>query len=171
MARASGEEDEPDTRAGSLLPLDEYHRIGGSRNVRWSPLRADVLALLWKSREPWGAYGIAERLSRAGERVHPNSIYRCLKRLEAAGLVIPVVTWNRYVISPDPRASGWGVILCATCRKCEVVAMPEEHRRLRRAARSAAFRPTWATIEYVAKCSSCRRPALDKYRCSGVGPP
>ncbi len=138
-----------------LPPLDEYLRVGDTRDVLWSALRTQILSLLWKSRKPWGAYGIAERLSRGGSKKHPNSVYRAIRNLETARLVIPIITWSRYVISPDPGIASWGVILCSRCRNFSVVPMPDEGRWLWSIARGVGFRPKWAAMECIATCEAC----------------
>jgi Fur family zinc uptake transcriptional regulator len=160
--RAGGHRGEPEACAsGPLPPLDEYHRLGGGRKVSWTSHRAKILSLLWRTRKPWGAYGIAERLSRGEGKMHPNSVYRSIRILEAARLVIPVVSWSRYVISPDPGIGSWGVILCSRCRNFAVVPMADEGQWLWSVARGVGFRPRSATIECIATCSSCSHGASE----------
>ena len=154
--RAGDEEGGPEARAsGPLPPLDDYHRLGEARKVSWTLHRTKILSLLWKSRKPWGAYGIAERLSRGDFKMHPNSVYRSMRILEGARLVIPVVSWSRYLISPDPGIGSWGVILCSRCRNFAVVPMADEGQWLWSVARGVGFRFRSATIECIATCVSC----------------
>jgi Fur family zinc uptake transcriptional regulator len=154
--RAGSQEGEAEARAsGSLPPLDEYHRLGEARRVSWTRTRSKILSLLWKTGKPLGAYGIAERLSLADVKMHPNSVYRSIKILEAARLVIPIVSWSRYVISPDPVIASWGVILCSRCRNFAVVAMADEGQWLWSVARGVGFRPESAVIECIAVCAPC----------------
>ena len=136
-------------------PLDEYRRIGEGRRVSWNSLREQILALLWRTRTPWGAYGIAHQLSSERDKKHPNSVYRSMRILESARLVIPIVSWSRYVISPDPGIGSWGVILCSKCRSFAVVPMEDERRWLWSVARGFNFRADRAAIECHGKCQAC----------------
>ncbi|CAA9532726.1 MAG: hypothetical protein AVDCRST_MAG23-1178 [uncultured Sphingosinicella sp.] len=140
---------------GAVLPLEAYHEAGTARQVPWSALLRHVLALLWKSRLPWGAYAITEALGRSGTKCHPNSIYRSLKTLQSARLVIPIVSWSRYIISPDPGIHSWGVILCSRCRNYAVVPLEDDGRLLWSVARGLSFRPEQSAIECHGKCTSC----------------
>lgn len=154
--RASDSGAEPDARTSDPLPsLEDYHRIGEARNLSWSGLGRQILALLWKTRSPWGAYGIAESLGRHGPKKHPNSVYRSMRKLEAARLVIPIVSWSRYVISPDPGVGAWGVILCSRCRNFAVIPMRDESESLWSLARGLNFRPEQAAIECIGRCGAC----------------
>jgi Fur family zinc uptake transcriptional regulator len=154
--RAGSQEGEPEARAsGSLPPIEDYYRLGKDRRVSWTGTRSEILLLLWKTRKPLGAYGIAERLSRTDQKTHPNSVYRSIKSLEAARLVIPIISWSRYLISPDPSSGSWGIILCSRCRNFAVVAMDDEEQWLWSVARGMGFQPRSATIECIATCASC----------------
>jgi len=156
MVRASGSGPEPDARTEvALPPLEEYHRVGAARTLSWGSLSRDIISLLWKTRTPWGAYGLAETLGKKGSKKHPNSVYRSMRNLEAARLVIPIVSWSRYIIVPDPGVSCWGVILCSECRSFAVVAMPDEGQYLWSVARGVGFRPTRSVIECISKCQAC----------------
>lgn len=98
------------------VPLDVYCAIGRDRGLDMTPLRLQVLTALWRSGEPMGAYGIAKELARPGARkAYANSVYRTLHTLADAGLIIPIVSWKRFLISPDPHQDRWTFNLCAGC--------------------------------------------------------
>ena len=156
------------------VPLEAYLRAVELRKVPWSALRGAILSLLWLSGTPWGPYDIAGALSREGAKAHPNSVYRALRSLDAAGLVIPILSWNRYLISPDPEGGSWCVTLCTECRRFAVTAMDDARELLRAIARAHGFRPERTTIECLAKCEACsggpaepRRPHLAVESASG----
>lgn len=136
-------------------PFDEFLEIGRSRSLSWTAVRMRVLELLWTTRSPWGPYNIAQHLSRDGSKMYPNSVYRALRDLDAACLIVPIVTWNRYVISPDPGIRSWAVLLCSGCGIYATVAMPDGAQELWAIARKRGFRPTRAAIECVAACAAC----------------
>ena len=93
--------------ARGRLPLELYVSRGTQAGVHWTTIRKAVLHLLWGAGMPLGAYETAERLSTPGCRVHPTSVYRGLHCLVNAKLVLPIVSWKKFLIShrrrPTPR--------------------------------------------------------------------
>ena len=143
-------------RADARPPLDAYYRAFEARKVPPSALRREILSFLWHDGGAWGPYEIAARLSRDGARAHPNSVYRAIRSLEAARLVIPIVSWSRFLLSPDPDVAAWCAILCATCRRFAVTPMDEEGEALRLLAAAHGFRPEQLVIECSGRCPACR---------------
>lgn len=103
------------------LPLEAYVSHGAMLGVNWTAMRQAVLGLIWSAAEPLGAYEAADRLGRAGRRVHPTSVYRCLHCLVDAGLVLQIVSWRKYVIAPDPAVPLWAALLCRGCGACTML--------------------------------------------------
>lgn len=136
-----------------LAPYADYLRCGTARGIRWTMLREEVLALLWADPRPWNAYQIAGALGSGGPR--PNSVYRALKPLEEAGLILPIVSRNRHIVSPDPWARDWGVMLCASCGRAVAVRMPGQQARLRELCAARGFRPARTYVECVGRCEGC----------------
>lgn len=138
------------------LPLEVYVSYGTSAGVRWTALRELVLGFLWSANKPVGVYEAASRLSKAGRATHPTSVYRCLSCLEEAGLVLPIVTWNRYMLSPDPMVTWWGVLLCSFCRSCTPFPLTEEREALGRELRARTFAPYRHSAECQGRCRRCQ---------------
>lgn len=139
------------------LPLDAYLAAGARRGVAWTDLRRAVFGLMWRLGAPIGAYEIRDRLS-AGEnrrKVHLASVYRCLRCFEGSGLVIPVLTWKRYLLSPDPAVSLWGLLLCARCERCQPIDLSHEVDELDRLARARGFSPRHHAVECAGRCRQC----------------
>jgi Fur family transcriptional regulator, zinc uptake regulator len=137
-------------------PLDAYYRAFDAREVPPSMLRREILSFLWHSGAPWGVYELAARMSRDGVRTHPNSVYRSIRVLAAAGLVIPIFSWNRYLLSPDPEIRSWCLILCSWCGRVSAVAMEDEADRITSLARERGFRPERVALECKGMCPDCR---------------
>lgn len=156
MVRASSPSPPPDARTPRLLPpIEEFERLGKARKVRWSPMRKRVLSFLWSSGEAWGVYGIAEGLSAGATKFHPPSVHRAVKCLVGAQLIIPIVSWSRFVISPDPAIVSWAMMICPGCRDFKIVPMVAEGERLTSLARDHGFRPERTTMECIATCRAC----------------
>lgn len=137
------------------LPLDDYVACGSDAGIRWTRRREAVLRLIWSARRPLGAYEVAERLGGGGRVVHPASVYRCLRCFEEAGLVLPVVTWKKHLLSPDPRVRCWGLLLCRGCGSCTAVDLSRERRALDGKLAARGFVPRAYSAESEGQCRAC----------------
>jgi Fur family transcriptional regulator, zinc uptake regulator len=136
-------------------PFEIYLEEGARRGIQWTPNRRMVLHLVWSAPEPIGAYEAAARLRRTQGKIHPTSIYRSLYCLQQVGLIIPVATWKRYLLSPDPAVPLWGLLLCKGCGDCTPFALSAEFDALARKVRLERFRPSDYRIECEGVCSAC----------------
>jgi Fe2+ or Zn2+ uptake regulation protein len=101
-------------------------------------------------------YAIAGELDRSGLRkAHPNSVHRTLHALAEAGLVIPIASWKKYLISPDPGRAAWVVSLCDRCRA--VVCTPATNlvERLQSICGPREFAIRTIHLECLGRCSRC----------------
>lgn len=141
--------------AAGLAPIEDYMAAGARRGLKWTEQRREVLHLLWSLGRPVGAYDAAARLSAGRAQVHPTTVYRCFHRLRNAGLVIKVFSWNRYLISPDPAASIWGLLLCKTCHDCRPIDLSHEQAGLERRAKAQGYAPSTYAVECQGRCLPC----------------
>lgn len=155
-----------DARTGDIrprrrrLPFESYIEEGARRGIQWTTLRKAVLRLVWQTQEPLGAYEIARRLRIGDKTFHPTAAYRCLHCLLQAGLVLPILSWKRYFLSPDPAVKLWGLLLCSSCRSCTPLPLRHEHDALTGMLRDRGFRPLLPAVEAKGSCAGCRsRPA------------
>ena len=138
------------------LPFDAYLLRGEEAGLAWTAIRRAVLHLLWSAAAPLGAYQAAERLSTPARRVHPTSVYRALRGLVGAGLVVPIVTWKKYLISPDPGAARlWAALLCRSCEGCTLVELPDGRTELERRSAARGFAPRLCSAECEGICRAC----------------
>ena len=138
------------------LPLDAYLSRGTQAGIVWTAARRAVLHLLWSAAAPLGAYEAAERLSTPSRRVHPTSIYRALRCLVEAGLLVPIVTWKKYLISPDPGGGRlWAALLCRGCRSCTLVEIASGKAELGQRSAGRDFEPRLCSAECEGLCSAC----------------
>jgi Fur family transcriptional regulator, zinc uptake regulator len=141
--------------ARGRLPLELYVSRGSEAGVQWTLLRKTVLQMLWGTGTPLGAYEAAERLSSPGCRVHPTSVYRCLHCLVKARLVLPIISWKKFLISPDPDNASWAVLLCRSCRSCTPVDLTVECAELDQGLASRRFSQRIMSAECQGLCSEC----------------
>lgn len=141
--------------ADGRLSVEDYLAEGARRGIVCTEQRCEVLFLLWNLAQPVGAYEAAARLSTAKSHVHATSVYRCFHRLQNAGLVIRVVSWNRYMLTPDPAVSIWGLLLCKGCETCIPIDLSREYAGLAGRVRAHGYAPSKYTVECGGRCRHC----------------
>jgi Fur family zinc uptake transcriptional regulator len=130
-----------------------------ARGVRLTPLRRQVLELVWQSHAPVGAYQILERLAGARGRVAPPTVYRALEFLAREGLVHRIDRLNAYIGCSAPmRPHQAYFLICRSCGAAAEFHEPELDRTLARCVARARFRLETATVELAGLCARCGGP-------------
>jgi Fur family zinc uptake transcriptional regulator len=170
MARAkASQEQAAHVHAVFLAPDHDHHRCSaeamavaealcGERGNRLTPIRHDVLATLLASHQPLGAYEIMERLSPAGPRPAPITVYRALEFLRDNGLVHRIESRNAFVACVHTHAAGDLVVflICEHCGAVGEASSREVAATLTTAARAAGFTPKSPVIEISGVCTHCK---------------
>ena len=154
-------------RAAPLVPHDHADCVREAlaraallceeRGVRLTPIRRNVLALVWESHRAIKAYDILERLGRAGGRAKPPTVYRALDFLMAQGLVHRVDSLNAFVGCSN--ADNRHVAQFFICDACGVVRESDEaviERAVQAGAKRAGFKIARQMIEVHGECGQCR---------------
>ena len=129
----------------------------GARGARLTPLRRQILELLWERGRPTGAYELIEALKHRDSRpVAPPTIYRALEFLMCQGFVSKIESRNAYVPCAHPERRH--DCLFFICSNCGASFELEDQRLERLLAENAAligFRTTRRVIEVEGTCMSC----------------
>ena len=126
------------------------------RGVKLTPLREQVLQIVWRSHKPIGAYQVLDELSATHKSARPPTVYRALDFLMGEGLIHKIESLNAYLGCADAGASHSGQFLI--CRKCggtEEIVDPKLERVLDAAAARAGFRAERKTVEITGLCARC----------------
>jgi Fur family zinc uptake transcriptional regulator len=129
------------------------------RGVRLTRIRRDVLAALYETHRPLGAYDLAEALARRAERrVAPITVYRALEFLLEQGFIHRLATKNAFVACPHRHGPGELVafLICETCGGVDEDASPDVGAALGRVLAKAGFAPHAQVVEIVGLCAHCR---------------
>src|SRR5690606_23222704 len=90
-----------------------------NRGVRLTPLRQQVLELVWQNHKPLGAYHLMDMLAAAStRRVAPPTVYRALDFLLEQGLIHRINGLNAFIGCPSPDEKHQSHFLI--CRLCGV---------------------------------------------------
>jgi Fur family transcriptional regulator, zinc uptake regulator len=127
------------------------------RGQRLTPIRRDVLGALLASHQPLGAYEIMERVSPAGPRPAPITVYRALEFLRENGLVHRIESRNAFVACVHGHADG-DLVVFLICERCGTVgeaSSSEVASTVKSAADAVGFTPKSPVIEVTGICTHC----------------
>ena len=132
-------------------------QICADRGQRLTPLRAQVLRLVWQSHRPVGAYEVLEQLAKSHPAARPPTVYRALDFLLAQGLIHKIESRNAYLGCARAGKDHEGVFLiCTSCGVAEEVIDPSITQALAAAAKRARFRAEGQVVEINGVCASCQ---------------
>lgn len=128
------------------------------RAVRLTPLRKQVLELIWQSHKPLGAYTLIDMLAKQSTRqIAPPTVYRTLDFLLEQHLIHRLDTLNAYIGCPDPTHSHpKAFLLCAICGHAEELHSEPVTEAIQQAAANAGFSVQKQSLEVLGLCCQCR---------------
>lgn len=130
------------------------------RGLRLTPLRRQVLELVWRSHEPVKAYDVLDHLRHVHQGAAPPTVYRALEFLQAQGFVHRIESLNAYIGCGAPQNAHAGqFLICKDCGEVAEIDDDEIRALLAKKARSMGFRIDNETIEVTGACVSCRDKA------------
>ena len=142
--------------------LSAAEEICAGRNARLTPLRRQVLELVWRSHEPIGAYDVLAKLQRDGTSSEdgrpaaPPTVYRALDFLLKHQLVHRIESMNAYVGCPHPDSEHNGqFLICTQCGNAAEIDDPAIRRAIGEHARKIGFTIERITVEVSGLCPKC----------------
>jgi Fur family transcriptional regulator, zinc uptake regulator len=140
----------------ALLQAEKLCREAG---VRLTPIRRDVLDVLYSDHRPLGAYDLVEGLSRLkSRRIAPISVYRALDFLVEQGLVHRLSTRNAYIACGHGHGVNETVafLICEKCGGVDEDGSPGVRTALAALTSSNGFQPHQQMVEITGLCEHCR---------------
>lgn len=127
------------------------------RGARLTPLREQVLELIWQSHKPLGAYALMDMLAEAStRRVAPPTVYRALDFLLDQGLIHRINGLNAFIGCPAPDEQHHSHFLI--CRDCGVAVELDASaltENIQTAAQAAGFTVASHAVEIMGLCPRC----------------
>ncbi len=138
--------------------LGQAAEICQKRGQRLTPLRKQVLELVWDSHKPVGAYDVLAMMSRDQERpTAPPTVYRALDFLLEQGLIHRIASLNAYIGCHCPGHPHEGIFLiCKQCRTTQELPDSSAVVHLRKQAGSTGFQTHHALVELTGLCPACQ---------------
>jgi len=138
--------------------LTSARTLCAERGARLTPLREQVLELVWQSHVPLGAYNLMDQLAEAStRRVAPPTVYRALDFLLEQGLIHRINGLNAYVGCPSPEHRHPNhFLLCRACGVAVEIDSDTLNRSIGENAKAAGFTLENHSLEVTGLCPDCR---------------
>ena len=141
--------------------LSEAELLCSASGARLTPLRKEVLELIFNATGPVGAYDLLAKMKSASDRpAAPPTVYRTLDFLLEKGLIHRLTSINAYIPCCHPREGHQAAFLI--CSQCHVVKEASAQgliQQLDHLADSDGFKAHHSIIEISGLCQSCAKQA------------
>ena len=130
-----------------------------ANGAKLTPLRREILQLVWESQKPIGAYAVMDVYRQRSDRaqVAPPTVYRALDFLQEHGLVHKIHSQNTYVMCCAPNHSHGNVIFsCKSCGDAAEINSPAIAKSLSQSSNEIGFTPANQIVEISGLCKSCQ---------------
>lgn len=136
--------------------LSRARAVCADEGARLTPLREQVLLIVWRSHRPIGAYDVLDQLAKNHKSARPPTVYRALDFLIGHGLIHKIESLNAYLGCADvgPHHDGH-FLLCRKCGQAQELADRRLDDAIGRIARGARFRPDRHVVELTGLCAAC----------------
>ena len=153
--------------------LGEAEKYCKNKGLRWTPLRAQVLELVWAHHKPVRAYDILDTLSQARSqaekdsdspasrtRVAPPTVYRALDFLLEHGLVHRIDSLNAFIGCGEiGHTDKTYFLICHSCGEAAEIHDQVLSDALSKCAAKANFAVESETVEIAGICPKCQAKA------------
>lgn len=130
------------------------------KGLRLTPLRAEVLRIIARSKRPLGAYALLMQLQEEVGRKHtPPTIYRALEFLLDIGSILRVESRNAYTLRDHPGSPV--LFLCDTCDSSVAIESPGLAELIESNAAALRFHIARPVIECSGTCDRCAESTAD----------
>lgn len=139
--------------------MQQAEELCHKKQLRLTELRKQVLALVWQTHKPIGAYAIMELLQSASSRrqVAPPTVYRTLDFLVEHGFVHKVHTLNAFIGCSNPQREQCNALLiCTVCGYTEEVPNNTIQQVTHLSAKKQGFSVEEQILEIVGCCANCK---------------
>ena len=139
--------------------LSDAQNLCKQQHANLTPIRRQVLELIWQSHRPLGAYELMAQLQQdTGKQVAPPTVYRALEFLLSLGLVHRINSLNAFTGCCQPlHQHNAHFFICQRCQQASELDDQTLNRALDQAAKSAGFALQHSTVELTGLCPSCQQ--------------
>lgn len=133
------------------------------RGVQLTPIRQQVLELIWESHKAVKAYELLDRIKPLMDAAKPATIYRALDFLIEQGLIHRVESLNAFVgCNCSAHQHEQLLLICNNCQEVEERPAPEVMQALSEEIKQADFIVHSKAIEIHGVCAQCAETMGDQ---------
>jgi Fur family zinc uptake transcriptional regulator len=133
------------------------------RGVQLTPIRQQVLELIWESHKAVKAYELLDRIKPLMDAAKPATIYRALDFLIEQGLIHRVESLNAFVgCNSSAHQHEQLLLICNNCQEVEERSAPEVMQALSQEIKQADFTVHSKAIEIHGVCVKCAETMVDQ---------
>ncbi len=146
--------------------LEQAEHSCRQNGLRLTPIRRQVLELVWEGHHPVKAYDLIDALRGRGVRAGPPTVYRALDFLLKAGLIHRLDTVNAFIGCGAPGRPHAGLFfICQGCGDVVELDAPATARMIGAEAEGLGFQVVPQAVEILGRCRRCgdlrQQTALD----------
>lgn len=124
------------------------------KGLRFTPIRRQILELIWDNAPHIKAYEIQKTLADADVKLNPPTIYRTLDFLYSNGLIHRIESLNAYAPCHDFEDYHEGqFVICERCNSVIEIHEDDIVKKLFESIRKIGIEPSSQTIEIRGRCS------------------
>ncbi len=133
------------------------------RGVQLTPIRQQVLELIWESHKAVKAYELLDKIKPLMDAAKPATIYRALDFLIEQGLIHRVESLNAFVgCNSSAHQHEQLLLICNNCQEVEERSAPEVMLALSQEIKQADFIVHSKAIEIHGVCAKCAEMMVDQ---------
>ncbi len=145
------------------LALDTAEQLCMVRGVQLTPIRHQVLELIWASHKAVKAYELLDRIKPQMDAAKPATIYRALDFLLEQGLIHRVESLNAFVgCNSSAHQHEQLLLICNNCQDVEERSAPQVMQALALEIKQADFIVHSKAIEIQGICAKCTTTISDQ---------
>jgi Fur family zinc uptake transcriptional regulator len=139
--------------------LAAAHSICNTNGARLTPLREQVLTIVWQSHKPLGAYAVMEILAQQStRRVAPPTVYRALDFLLEQGLIHRINLLNAFVGCTHPQQQhANNFLICEDCGVAIEFSTDQLTGAIDHAVAEFQFSLSAQSVELMGHCQECQQ--------------
>ena len=136
--------------------LHAAEHVCADRGVRLTPIRRNVLELIWESHRAVKAYDLLDRLRSLERSAKPATVYRALEFLLKQGLIHRVESLNAFIgCNSSERPHEELLLICSECHEVEERHGAQVTEAVARELEQAGFTLHHKAIEVHGVCAHC----------------
>lgn len=137
-----------------------------NRDITLTPLRQDILEIIYSDKHPLGAYDILNKLKTKRPNAEPPTVYRVLEFLIQAKLIHRIESQNTYVscshLSESEQLHLAILLFCKKCRNSFEFEDKNIVKSLKKLAENNSLEIDSSVIEIQGTCKKCMSSTVRK---------